>query len=151
MENKYRDNQVQAAASTAASVRDEDMPFFLKTSTSKALRLAGSLGRVMSQEAQERAFGAPGVPGDPAWIEHLARSWNGRYGGFLDWSAELRGTHVSAEWHDVLDALAHYADQPIRAYREFVTDFVASVDDLPRALGQRRRHQDQYDLDLGHT
>ena len=91
VEEKYRDYMVRAGAKTGPRVRDEDIPHFLQTATGNASRLAGSLDHVMGAEAQERAFGAPGHPGDPAWIEHLAKSWNGVYEGFLDWAAECAG------------------------------------------------------------
>lgn len=46
--------------------------------------------RPFDQSAQLAAFGAPGEPGDPSAIEHLAERTIIAYETMMDWAAELR-------------------------------------------------------------
>lgn len=134
LEHKYRDHEMRFAASTGLSIRRGDIADYLQGAAGEAARLAESLGAVMSAEAQERAFGAPGAPGDADRVLHLASRWTAIYDGFLDWTARLRGTVTPSEYSDLVDALSHYSDASIENYRKFVDDFVEQVDRVPAAL-----------------
>lgn len=134
LEPKYRDHEMQFAASIGVSIRREDFVDYLGTATGEAGRLAGSLGAVMDPRAQERAFGAPGEPGDADRILHLASRWTAIYEGFLDWTARLRGTLTPSGYEEVVEALSHYSDASIENYRKFVDDFVEQVDRVPAAM-----------------
>jgi TIR domain len=85
-------------------------------------------------EAQARAFGLPGEPGDPDRIHHLALRWTSIYEGLMDWAADVRGTTCPQEYATLLALLADFVDVSVDNYRSFVSDFVSRADDLPRAL-----------------
>jgi hypothetical protein len=132
--SKFRDHQMRYASGERSYVSDEEIPAYISRAANVATAISGSLGRVMSEEAQERAFGAPGEPGNAEEIRHLARRWTSVYERFLDWAADIRSTIVSNEYRRLLELLALFVEGPISQYREFVDDFVASVDRLPEHL-----------------
>jgi hypothetical protein len=137
IEPKFRDFEVGYAAPAGRSILDPlEFVEFLQLHMNEALRITRAQEQVMSQDAQQRAFGAPGEPGDPERIAHLARLWNSLYEGFLDWSATLRGLAVPTEFARAAELLARYAEGPVATYREFVDSLVASVDEIPEALAK---------------
>jgi hypothetical protein len=134
MEDKYRDHQMRVATRSGEPLAYGAVPGALVAAADDAKYLAITLDRAMSQEAQARAFGAPGEPGDAGNLLHLARRWNDVYVGFLDWAAKIRGLRAPSEFDEARELLARYADAPISDYREFVDKFVAQVDTIPAAL-----------------
>jgi hypothetical protein len=131
---KYRDHLLRYAAANGQYLREEELPAFIAQAASTASSLSDGLMRVMDLQAQERAFGAPGEPGSPDEIQHLAERWTSTYEGFLDWASSVRSTVVSEEYRPLLDRLARLVDEPIDQYRDFVARFVASVDKIPEHL-----------------
>lgn len=89
--------------------------------------VVANVGRVLSKESTERAFGQLGESGDPEIIKHLARRVTDIYGALLDWSLRLRGAGMPEEYEDVVEIAASFVDQPIQQVRDFVD------------LGRRRR------------
>jgi hypothetical protein len=134
LEAKYRDHEMRWAAPTGVAVRREDLADYLQAALGAASRLAGSLGQVMDAKVQEKAFGAPGESGDAERILHMAKRWTSIYEGFMDWSANIRGTVVPSGYGDVVEALAQYSDASIENYRQFVDKFVEQVDRVPAAV-----------------
>lgn len=134
IEHKYRDHEMRYGKGTGVAVQREDFRSFLDAATSEAGRLAASLDPMMDPQVQERAFGAPGEPGDADRIAHLADRWNSLYESFMDWAAGLRGTAVPMGCGEVVETLARFADQSIENYRSFVTRFVEQADALPQLI-----------------
>lgn len=66
-------------------------------------------------------MGAPGEPGDPGRIEHLARRLINLYGSLMDWAAEMRNTSVPDTFIEVRDAIACYADGPQLRFATLLT------------------------------
>jgi hypothetical protein len=134
VEAKYRDHEIHYASASEV-VRQEDILDYISRRASDAIRLADMLAMLINDtQARERAFGAPGQPGDPDRLAHLARRWNSTYEAFMDWAANLRGASAPSEFHKLLSLLARFADNPIEQYRRLVDDYVARVDAVPAAL-----------------
>jgi hypothetical protein len=122
------------AQPTGTEVSPGDIGDYLARAAQEASHLSQTLTRLMGQEAQIRAFGAPGQPGDPDRLFHLAKRWNSVYEQFIDWAAGVRGVGALPEYRHALELLARYADGPIERYREFVDNLVTMVDKLPAAV-----------------
>jgi len=133
VEAKYRDHEVRYARGNGMEVSNGDIGGYLARASMEASHLSQTLTRMMGREAQARAFGAPGHPGYPDRLFHLAKRWNSIYEQFMDWAAGIRGVRALPEYRQALELLARYADGPIERYREFVDNFVTMVDKLPAA------------------
>ena len=137
VEAKYRDHEVRCARGNGMEVSNGDIGGYLARASMEASHLSQTLTRMMGREAQARAFGAPGQPGDPDRLFHLAKRWNSVYEQFMDWAAGIRGVRALPEYRQALELLARYADGPIERYREFVDNFVTMVRQAPSC----RRHR----------
>lgn len=126
LEPKYRDHQLRFATRTGEMVGD--LAAYVRNSMADATRMVDSLMAMMDQGIQQAAFGAPGVEGDGALIQHLAARWTSIYDGWLDWAARHRAVTAPRQYHHVLDLLAAFLDTPIEEYRAFVYDLVAKTD-----------------------
>ena len=134
LEPKYRDYRLGHAPRHGDLLTPAEAARYISRAMDDASYLSHQLEVFMTQEAQERAFGAPGVPGDVDLIQHLARRWTGIYEGFLDWVADLRGVRAPSSWVTALDLFAKYVDDPIETYRRFV----ARADEVPAAIKEQR-------------
>jgi hypothetical protein len=134
-ESKYRDHKLQYARSTGEIVKGEDVPSFISVLVNDAQRLSGNISMLVNDKAAfARAVGAPGQPGDPNMIAHLAMRWNSAYEEFLDWAARMRGASIATEYRHLLELLARYSDGPVEQYREFVDKLVERADGIPAAI-----------------
>jgi hypothetical protein len=134
LENKYRDYLMDYAPPTGEIISFEDAPDYMARAALYAIQLGENLTRVMSSEAQERAFGRPGEEGDPEAIAHLAMRMNSLYKELMDWAAKVRGAIMPPEFRRASDVLASFNRSPISAYREFVDDLVERNDRLPAQI-----------------
>jgi hypothetical protein len=90
---------------------------------------------VLSQPAQQGAFGAPGEPGNVEQIIHLASRYVAVYEAFIDWAIRLRSYATSSdEARSLFRALSNYAVQPVERLRSFAYEFRAIVDTLHARL-----------------
>ncbi|UKJ62903.1 TIR domain-containing protein [Cellulosimicrobium cellulans] len=135
-EDAYRDHSVQYAKRTGRLVSRDNIREVVDGANGSVMNIISNFNAVLKPGVHEAAFGAPGVPGDPDRIIHLARRFVSVYEDFLAWSAELRGATASGESiGEALGAMSHMADQPIEAMREFVTNFVDEIESsYPRAI-----------------
>lgn len=134
IEEKYRDHRLGYARSSGEHYTDDTALELINRANAEALRLSSLTGSIMTEQAQEAAFGAQGEPGDPALIAHLADRWNSIYEGFLDWSAWLRGCTVPDRFREAVEALSHFADPSIENYRAHVDECVRSMDEIPSLI-----------------
>lgn len=135
VEEKYRDHEIRYAPSTGEIVEEDEVFDYIGIKATDAQNLAQKLQQLVTNEdARERAFGAPGEPGDPDRIAHLANRWNSVYEEFIDWAARLRGVSVDSSFRPLLELLARYAEKPVEQYREFVDRFVSQADELPAVI-----------------
>jgi hypothetical protein len=134
IEAKYRDHELRYPWRTGIEVSHGDIRGYLARASQEASHLSQTLTQMMSPAAQARAFGAPGQPGDPDRLFHLAKRWNSVYEQLMDWAADLRAVRAMPEYSKALELLARYADGPVERYREFVDSLVTMVDKLPAAV-----------------
>ncbi|HST55226.1 MAG TPA: hypothetical protein VLJ42_04930 [Solirubrobacteraceae bacterium] len=92
------------------------------------------LARVLDPEAQERAFGSPGEPGDVLRIKHLASRLVAGYEEMLDLQAELRSYSPPEAYEEVYRLGAQFPDQPLEQIRTFIDDLVEKTDEIPAIL-----------------
>jgi hypothetical protein len=133
-EDLYRDFKLGYSPLTGASAGRGEVVALLRRKHQDVLNLTPLLGDMFSPEHQERAFGAPGEPGDPDGIIHYASRIVAVYAEFLTWAKDLRGTSVPEEYRKLRNATADLVKQPVAEIREFIDSAVISTDDLPRRL-----------------
>lgn len=88
------------------------------------------LSRPLTPEIQQRAFGAPGEPGDPMRIQHVARAIIKGYEEFMRIAAELRNQVVPSEFERVYEIAAQFSDQPVEEIRSFIDRTVDTINGL---------------------
>jgi hypothetical protein len=115
---------------------DAEVPGFIQGALRELAGITRNIERIFNEAAKERAFGPPGVPGDPVEIEHLTGRAVELYSSLLDWSANIRGTPISQDFSRLFDLLAQFPDGPIKEMRAFFDKCVDEVDMLPERLAE---------------
>lgn len=129
LEPKYRDFAMGYARRNGRHVERDELMGYVSSAMGSLNAIVESFNIVLDADAQERAFGAPGVPGDVDRIVHLAERFISVYEDFMDWAAELRGTSTPVGGgSEALRVLARWAEQPVAECRRFVDAFVAELD-----------------------
>lgn len=129
LEDKYRDHKLEYGARSNTFVDRDNLIQFGQTALADVLTITANFEAVLSNEAQEAAFGRPGEPGDVDKIIHLAGRFVSNYEDFLDWAARIRGASVNGEHgRAAMRLLAQAANDPIETIRQFVDEYVAEVD-----------------------
>ncbi|MFD5434152.1 hypothetical protein ACFWJ4_18600 [Kitasatospora sp. NPDC127067] len=108
----------------------EDLSNHISAAFHEAADIAHRVEVWLSPDAQERAFGAPGEPGNPVLIEHLARRLVGTYGSLIEWSVSVRSISAPENLSRIVDAAAKFVDKSIREFRTFIADLLARLDQL---------------------
>ena len=134
LEEKHLDHELKYASPSGERVKDQDAALYLRQAGDEIRGLVLTLGDMMSPDVQERAFGAPGVAGDPDRLKRLAMRWTSQYGALMDWAARVRGAIHSQTFDDAFELLARFADQPVTDCRRFLDDLVAQFERIPAAL-----------------
>jgi len=135
-EPKYRDHVMRYAPLTGEHLDDDDVLTFSSRRLDDIQRLNSNLMRILSNETQDRAFGAPEGGGDPEFIGHLAMRWNQMYEAFMDLAARIRGVSVGSESYDLLELEAQLVDEPIADYRHLVDAYVSQCDAISSRLAK---------------
>jgi hypothetical protein len=131
LEDKYRDHRIEYAPSTGVYINRDNIKEFAQRKLAEVQNIAANFDFVLSESAQEAAFGKRGEPGDPDRILHMAQRLGSVYEDFMDWAVSLRGASVQGEHaRAALRLLAEASNQPIEALRDFVDVFVAECDTL---------------------
>lgn len=138
LEGNFLDHELRYVTPTGDRIADDDVVDYLQQALDDVQAHIASLTALMESDAQERAFGPLGQPGDPERIRHLAERWTSVYADSIGWATRLRSARKSAAYRDMFEAVAHLIDQPIQQYRDFIDTFVGEVDRIPSAL---RRHE----------
>jgi hypothetical protein len=136
LENLFHDYETHYWSPSGERLQAHETARFLSNASKEAGRLVQNFHAVMDPAVQERAFGAPGLPGDPERISHLAHRWTTTYQSFIEWALRVRGVIVPEEWERAFELLARYVDDPIRKYRAFVTEFRARIAEAPAQLAR---------------
>ena len=129
VEPQYLDHEMRYRAASAEFVPDDKALDYIQDALDEVQRHINNMNAAASRELQERAYGAPGQPGDPVRIQHLADRWSEYYSGLLEWAARLRSTRTSPTYRPVFDALTRLVDLMIDNYRAFVDEYVHEVND----------------------
>lgn len=119
---------------------------FVNECTDRVLTIVENFNQLLLPDVQERAFGAPGEPGNPERIEHLGRRLVSVYEDLLDWALEVRSARPPEEFRELLDSLSHYADQPLEELRRFIDAFETSLRDAIDAHDRGDTSQKMIDL-----
>jgi hypothetical protein len=130
---KWHDEELGMPRGERLSI-EEGALSYLRTEVSRLEALVESVMRVFEPEARERAFGAPGEPGDPVRIENLARHVIRIYEAMLDWAAGLRAVVPPEPYERAFEITASMAHQPILEVRDFVDDVVREMGRIPGYL-----------------
>ncbi|UUN27837.1 toll/interleukin-1 receptor domain-containing protein [Streptomyces sp. FIT100] len=146
LEEKWRDHELGYAGRTGQHYSNEQVFTFLSNSLNDLSGGPQSIERMLSLEVQERAFGAPGEPGNPELIEHIAKRIVGAYEQMMDVAAELRGAGVPEELSDVMEATARLTDHPLEQIRDFIDQIVAELDTVPERIARGEELQISMDL-----
>ncbi|MFE0356347.1 toll/interleukin-1 receptor domain-containing protein [Streptomyces nigra] len=148
LEEKWRDHELGYAGRTGRHYTNEQVFTFLGNSLNDLSVGPQNIAKMLSLEVQERAFGAPGEPGNPELIEHIARRIVGSYEQMIDVAAGLRGAGISGEVSDVAEATARLADQPLKQIRDFIDQLVAELDTVPERIARGEELRISMDLIL---
>jgi hypothetical protein len=95
LESKWRDYELGYGRPTRQHLDDRQALAVLSNASDDLAACSQNIVKMLDSKAQERAFGAPGQPGNPELIEHIATRIVEGYEEMLDVAAGLRGTGVS--------------------------------------------------------
>jgi hypothetical protein len=134
LEPKWRDHQLRYVGVTGLPLAGSQVLDFIDTARNESLTFVENINRLFDRQVVELAFGPVGADGDPERIEHLGKRFVALYEDFLDWSARVRGTVASPRYRRLLDLTAAFADMPINQIRDFIDDYVATMDRMAKRL-----------------
>jgi hypothetical protein len=134
LKDKRRDHTLRYARSVRQISDDSDAATFIGNATDAAQKITGNLMKVLDREAQDWAFGAPGVTGDVENIIHLGNRFIQSYEDMLDWAADLRGTSTSRNMERAFELVAQFIDTPIRQVEAFIDQFAESLAGVSKRL-----------------
>lgn len=134
IEDEFHDYEMGYVSPSRERVGDESAGRYLSTASADAAKIVSNFHALLAPEVQERAFGAPGQPGDAARIRHLARRWTSTYQSLIKWGIRLRSVGCPEHWEGPFNLLARFVEKPIQQYREFVEDCLTRTDGIPAAI-----------------
>jgi len=150
---KWRDHELRIGRGQRQHF--DDVPAavrYLGHATDDMAHAMGPINRVLAPEAQVEAFGAPGEPGDPARIEHVAQAVVRAYEALLDAAAGLRQQAVPESLEQAFELAAQLANNAVAEIRDFIDRTVAETDRIPAYLADpspdKPRLQIRLDLTL---
>lgn len=143
LEAKYRDYELGFAPLSGQSYFDRDAFDFLRTVPSQAMALMNNFNAIFQPEAQVRAFGEPGEPGDAGRIMHLAERFIDIYEALMDEAARVRGASLPGEFHEAQRAGAQFGCDAVEQIRAFVTEVVDELNNLPDMAEGRSDDEDE--------
>jgi hypothetical protein len=133
-EPKWRDHQLRYIRRSGPRLDNSQAFDFISDMMNEAEAVVSNLDSLFATEAQTAAFGPPGVPGDPAQIEHIGRRLVGIYEDLLNWSARVRGAMTSDDLKRLFEIASRFVDKPLLQFREFIVNFAAEADRIPERL-----------------
>lgn len=128
LEPEYRDFAMGYARRNGVYVPRDDLLEHVQGAIGSIEGIVDNFNAILDAELQERAFGAPGEPGDVDRIVHLAERFVSVYEDLMGWAADLRGASAPGGGAEVLKLLARWAEQPVDECRRFVKTMVAEGD-----------------------
>lgn len=148
LEPKWLDYQSGFAPREGVYLDPHDAGRYLTGAIKDAQAIISPVEPILSPENQVRAFGAPGEPGDPRLIEHLAKRILSTYEGLLDWATRIRGVAFPVRFRRAAELVAMIAEQPAEDIRSFVDHSVDQIGRVPAWLTREDSTPLQIDLPL---
>jgi hypothetical protein len=150
LEEKYHDHELRYPAAKGERLDDDQALSYVQRALDDMRGHLDTFAALFEPAVMERAFGAPGHPGDPARIRKLAERLTGFYEAILDWSAHLRGVSKTATFRRIFELTARLPEKAARDYRAFVDDFARRLDEsLPKvAAGEQVELQLMLTIDI---
>jgi hypothetical protein len=139
LEAKWRDHELELPARQREHVDGDEVASRMSMAFGDLASIIEPLNRVFA--GQEEAFGAPGEPGDPVRIEHLARWILAAYEDMLDWAAGLRAVAVPEQFERAVALTAKAADRPLVQFRAFVYEAIDQVGRIADHLSKPEEEQ----------
>jgi hypothetical protein len=129
--SSYDDFTLGYAPRLGIMVPGDQFSDFLQSQLSELELMVEYLNKLLTKEVMEEAIGAPGIAGDPEKIFHAASRIIRLYSDMMSWAAYIRGHAMPSDERRIVNALAMFADQPVRELRDFVFRYASQVDELP--------------------
>lgn len=148
LEPKFRDYELGFAPSTGKAYFGRDAFEFLRSVPARAQAIVEQMEITFSPDAQARAFGDPGQPGDPERIIHLAERFVDTYEAFMDEAARIRGAALPDEFKNAQTAAAEFGSQTVISIRQFVDSTVNAMNNLPEFSSDQSSEEDPPTLTL---
>ncbi|MBO0654773.1 hypothetical protein J1792_18935 [Streptomyces triculaminicus] len=104
---------------------------------SEMQQIVSGAERWLSQDAQHKALGPPGTPGDPELIGHLAGRLLGVYESLIDWAVDLRSERPPAHMLRLFELASLYPRASIKGFESFVETLVEETDRASAALARQ--------------
>ena len=133
-EPKWRDYHLGYSMQVGPAIPMSDLGPVLEDRASQAGSIASNITKVISQKAQETAFGLPGESGDSDLIEHMGGRLILLYEQLLDWAQEVRSFRVESKAERLPELMAALVAQPITETRSFVQSFIEQVEAAVAAM-----------------
>jgi hypothetical protein len=138
LEPKWREHEARHRRPSDVELTESEALDRVSRVFDGAQGIAQGITGQLTPEAQERAFGRPGEPGNPELIAGSAAGIVAGYDELLEWSAGLRADGVPDRFRAIFDLASEFADLPLRQMREFIDRVVEQFDDIPSALKEDR-------------
>ncbi|WP_367138205.1 MULTISPECIES: hypothetical protein [Streptomyces] len=110
---------------------------YLARAFTEAQQISSDVERWMSQDAQNRAFGLPGEPGDRDLITHLAGRLLGVYESLIDWSIDVRSARPPAHMNRLFELASRFVQASIGSFESFVETLVEETDRASAAVARQ--------------
>jgi hypothetical protein len=134
VEPKWRDYTLGYTLSLGPQVSADEIGPWTSDMMSRSTLIAKNLEKVISQQAQDAAFGLPAVNGDPELIDHMAKRLIGLYEQLIDWADDFRAARMPSGTERLKDLGVMFVSQPIAAVRAFVDDYTVSLENAMALL-----------------
>ena len=141
LELKWYDHEIRYASRNSRYFGNlQETAHYLGNASDELNKTSTGVTLMFSPEYQERAFGPPGISGNPKRIEHAARNIIRFYEYLLDWAAEIRGCAFPTSAAGLVELYARLVDKPIDETRAFIDNAVSQADQIPEyAAGPRNQ------------
>jgi hypothetical protein len=148
LELKWQDYKTGYARRRGSYIDDGETVSFLRGMWVDAEAIMGPIMPMLSDVNQLQAFGAPGKPGNPVLIEHLARRIVTSYEELLDWAEDIRSRVFPERFRQAFALAALVVERPAQDVRNFIDRAVEDLGRLPDLLAQPDHAPIEIELNL---
>ncbi len=135
LESKYREHFLRYAPRNGVVVHGSGISLIRDRNVQLSEIIRGAFETQFTAQAQEAAFGAPGVAGDPTRIVHLGELYVRTFDEILEWARGIYGTSYAVDpARTAAHVQARFADRQLRAMHTLAQELRASADTLVERL-----------------